>query len=120
MRASEHFYSELDGISRRNETKLDYAERAFAKLTAPVVGETASEELFRWWAERHAAAAPFRWEKLGHLASFVLGDYDDSTMDLDSDDWAAVRDIVSAEAEEMNLDDLTRLMAELVSRGALS
>lgn len=119
MRASDHFYSELDGLARRNETDLDFAERSFVRLTAPVVGEVASGELFRWWAERHAAALPYAWTKLGHLAAFVLGDYDDSSMDLDSADWSAIRDIVSAEAEVMNLDELTRLMAELVSRGAL-
>jgi hypothetical protein len=120
MRASDHFYSELDAIARRGETDLHHPERAFLKLAVPVVGEVAAGELFHWWAERHASAGSVGWAKLGHIASFVLGDYDDSTMDLDSEDWAAIRDIVSAEAEELDLDDLTRLMADLVSRGALS
>ncbi len=119
MRASDHFYSELDGISRRGETDTAYAERSFLKLTIPVLGETASEEIFRWWAERYGAEQPFLWEKLGHFAAFVLGEYDDQTMDLDSEDWAAARDIISAEAEELAMDELTRLMSDLVSHGAL-
>lgn len=119
MRASEHFYTELEGIARKANAEPSSAEHAFYRLTAPIVGEAAAEELFRFWEERHAAAGAIDWPKLGHLASFILGDYDDATMDLNKDDWAAVRDIMSAEAEEMNLEDLTRIMADLVSRGAL-
>lgn len=119
MRASDHFYSELDALARRAAGDPLSAERGFSRLAAPVVGEVASGELFRWWRERHASGPSVGWDKLGHLAAFVLGEYDDASMDLDAEDWASVRDIVSAEAEEMNLADLTRLMADLVSRGAL-
>jgi len=119
MRDSDHFYSELETLARRGGTDPAGAERAFLRLAVPVVGETAAEEIFRYWLERHGASSPIAWVKLGHFAAFVLGDYDDATMDLDADDWSAVRDIVSAEAEELDMDDLTRLMADLVSHGAL-
>lgn len=119
MRPSDHFYSELESTARHGDVQPKSAEHSFTRLTAPVVGDVAAGELFRFWEERHAAAKPIQWEKLGHLAAFILGDYDDASMDLDKKDWEAVRDIMSAEAESMNLDDLTRIMADLVSRGAL-
>ena len=125
MREADHFYSELSGIARRgaNHSSTDdwkeAPKRAFSRLVDPIVGPVPAEELFRHWLGRHGSGDEPRFEKLGHIASFILGDYDDAAMDLDADDWSAIRDIVSAEAEEMDLDELTRLMTDLVSRGAL-
>lgn len=89
------------------------------RMTAPVVGEDAAEELFRSWIDRYGSGQAPSYERLGYIAAFIIGEYDDATMKLGDEDWETIRDIVSAEAESMNLDELTRLMGELVSRGAL-
>lgn len=117
MRPSDHFFTELDRIAKRADSSE--AERAFVRLTAPVIGEDAAAELFRHWVDRYGSGETPAFEPLGYLAAFIIGEYDDGTMTLDADDWAAVRDVISAEAESMNLDELTRLMGELVARGAL-
>ncbi|NJL26124.1 MAG: hypothetical protein HC902_13805 [Calothrix sp. SM1_5_4] len=123
MRASDHFYSELDAAARRNVVHRALQSRvlalAFSRLVAPVVGDDVALELFNWWQERYGAGEGPIWEKLAHIASFVLGDYDGATMDLDEADWEAIRDILSDAAEVLDLDVLSRLMVELVSRGAL-
>jgi hypothetical protein len=122
MRASDHFYTELDLAARRNRgstvSAAEEASYAFRRLVGPTVGEDTAEELFNWWLERHGGETP-RWDKLGHIGAFILGDYDAATMDLDQEDWEAIRDILSAAADELDLDVLSRLMSDLVSRGVL-
>jgi hypothetical protein len=123
MRESDHFYSELVQVARRNRGSLaaaiEEASLAFSQLVSSIVGADIADELFGWWQERYAGGAAPQWEKLGHIAAFTLGDYDETTMDLDKDDWVAIRDILSGAADELDLDVLSRLMADLVSHGAL-
>jgi hypothetical protein len=123
MRPSDHFYSELDAAARRNrdslEVALESAVLSFSRLIAPTVGGDVAEALFDWWRERYGSMDKPQWEKLGHIAAFVLGDYDDRSMDLDRDDWEAIRDVLSDAADELDLSVLSRLMADLVSHGAL-
>ena len=123
MRASDHFYTELEISARRNRgspaTAFEDASLAFSRLVAPIVATDVAEALFNWWLERYGGGDTPCWEKLAHIGAFILGDYDAVTMDLDHDDWEAIRDILSEAAEELDLDVLSRLMAELVSRGAL-
>jgi hypothetical protein len=126
MREADHFYSVLEGIRKRSrpgsglrDAGEDEAKRAFERLVIPVTGDTVASELFRWWSEKYGAEDEPRWERLGHIAAFVLGDFDDGTMELDADDWDAIRDAVAGEADDLDLDTLTRLMTDLVSRGVL-
>jgi hypothetical protein len=123
MRASEHFYSELDAAARRNRgsptAAVEGASLAFSRLVAPIAGEDVANELFNWWLERYGTGEAPHWEKLAHISAFVLGDYDAATMDLDATDWEAIRDVLSGAADELDLDVLSRLMMDLVSRGAL-
>lgn len=85
----------------------------------PVVGEIVTEDLFDHWMGKYGGGEAPDFERLGDLASFLVGDFDDDRMRLDGEDWEAIRDCVSAEADEMNLDQLTRIMSDLVSHGAL-
>jgi hypothetical protein len=123
VRASDHFYSELESSARRNRgapsAAIEYASKSFERLIAPTVGAAVAKELFRWWLERHGASDAPRWEKLAHVASFVLGDYDDAAMDLDREDWEAIRDVLSEAADELDLAVLSELMGALVSHGVL-
>lgn len=123
MRESDHFYSELVLAARRNRgspaAAIEEASLAFSHLVSSIVGTDIADELFGWWQQRYAGGESPQWEKLGHMAAFTLGDYDVATMDLDKDDWEAIRDILSDAADELDLDVLSRLMADLVSHGAL-
>ncbi len=134
MRPADHIHSELEAIARSlqaakarapeksaasNKSATESAKTIFMGLAVPILGESAASELFAWWSERHTPADGPRFEKLAHIGSFLIGDYDDEKMDLDMDDWASIRDSISAEAEEMNMDTLSRLMTDLVNRGAL-
>jgi len=126
MREADHFYSVLEGIKKRSrvgngmrDSGGDEAKRAFDRLVQPVVGEVVAADLFGWWSEKYGAGETPAYDRLGHIASFVLGDFDDAVMELDADDWSAIRDALAGEAEDLDLDILARLMTELVSRGAL-
>jgi hypothetical protein len=48
MRASDHFYSELDAIARRGETDPHHPERAFMKLASPSSGKSRGRALSLW------------------------------------------------------------------------
>jgi len=124
MRTSDHFYSELNALERRNrgaaESKIaEDAARSFSALVAPLVGADLADEAFSYWLERYGRADPPLYSKLGHIAAFFLDDYDDQTMDLGKEDWKALKDIVANAAEDLDIDVLSQLMTDLVSRGAL-
>jgi len=134
MRPADHIYSELELIAHSLQaakarapeksaalikSALESAKTIFMRPAVPILGESAASELFAWWSDRHGSADEPRFEKLAHIGSFLIGDYDDEKMDLDTDDWVYIRDSISAEAEEMNMDTLSRLMTDLVNRGAM-
>jgi hypothetical protein len=58
-------------------------------------------------------------QKLGAMAAFFLGDYDEETMPLDKEDWEEIRGTLEDVSEEIDIKTLTGLMGELLSRGAL-
>jgi len=134
MRPADHMYAEIETIARSLQAAkarapeksaastrmaIDSANAIFMHLAVPILGESAASDDFAWWQERYGTAHEPRFEKLAHIGSFLIGDYDSEKMDLDTDDWATIRDSISSEAEEMNLDTLSRLMTDLVERGAL-
>ncbi|GAB1481918.1 hypothetical protein MASR2M78_07330 [Treponema sp.] len=126
MHAVDHFYSELVALEKRNRGLPDAdgkmamdTSRSFNALVAPIVGADASNDAFLDWLDRYGKLNPVQYSKLGHIAAFFLGDYDDETMDLVPDDWKALREIVSDAAEQLDLDTLSRLMSDLLSHGAL-
>jgi hypothetical protein len=92
---------------------IDRAE--FLALASPVIGREAAEALFARSRERHGAGAP---EKLDAIAAFLVGEYNDS-MGLEKGDWEDLRETLEEVAGEINLDTLTLLMGELLSRGKL-
>jgi hypothetical protein len=125
MLASDHLLSELASLARRREASpaaaaaaVESAELSFKRAVVPVVGTTVAEELFAWWRDE-AAAGPSGFERLGYIAAFLLGEYEQASMPLPADAWSQVREALSAEAESLDLDVLTKLMGELVSRGVL-
>ncbi|MDR1419676.1 MAG: hypothetical protein LBI86_04835 [Treponema sp.] len=94
-------------------------EGEFTALAGPVIGKGPAGELFRKTASRAASkggspSAP------GAVAAFLLGVFDDTTMSLEDGDWEDIRETLTEVSSEIDMDTLTALMRELLSRGKLS
>jgi hypothetical protein len=50
--------------------------------------------------------------------ALLTGSFDD-TMDFSNEEWEDIREIVSAEAEDMEMDRLMEIMSVIVSRGVI-
>jgi hypothetical protein len=96
----------------------DHLIREFVSLTAPVIGATAAEDLCAAVLDRLRIKQPRQYQKIGVIAAFLLGEFDDS-MDLDDNDWEDIRETLEDSAADMSIDALTVLMGELLSRGKL-
>jgi hypothetical protein len=119
MRPADHFLSKVDRIS---PAALDGQIRRrfegdFVALIAPVLGAAVAADLYNRVMDRSAPGAALR--KLGAMAAFFLGDYDEETMPLEQEDWEEIRGTVEDVSEELDLKTLTALMGELLSRGVL-
>jgi hypothetical protein len=88
----------------------------FSSLTAPVIGREAAADLFYRTMERGKPGE--RMQKLGALAAFFLEEFED-TASLDEEDLENIRETLEEVSGEINLDTLTALMGELLSRGKL-
>jgi hypothetical protein len=121
MRPVEHFLSLLDRLegSRDAGAAEDQLVREFVSLTAPVIGPAAAGDLCADALDRLKAKRPCRYRKLGFIAAFLLGDFDDGSMELDEDDWEDIRETLEDVSTGMDLETLTRLMGGLLSRGKL-
>ncbi|GHV04383.1 hypothetical protein FACS189485_09680 [Spirochaetia bacterium] len=123
MRPVDHFLSQLDKLERGSAAALAAGEdrlvRDFVGLCAPVTGASAAEYLCRSILDRLRSVTPPPLQKIGFTAAFLLGEFDDS-MKLDQDDWEDIRETLEDISGEMNLDTLTALMGELLSRGKLA
>jgi hypothetical protein len=91
----------------------------FTALVGPVIGAGAADELLRRTLERAASrgASP---AVAGAVAAFFLGKFDDETMSLEDGDWEDIRETLLEVSSEINMDTLTGLMQELLSRGRLN
>jgi hypothetical protein len=123
MRPVDHFFSQLTRLeaSLRPGAGLDAAaadrlRRDFSVLIAPVIGAAAAGELFDRARER---LDRYGYRRIGALAAFFLGEFDDASMSLEQDDWEDIRETLEEVSGGMNLDALTALMGELLARGKL-
>ncbi|GHT55953.1 hypothetical protein FACS1894109_03600 [Spirochaetia bacterium] len=123
MRPVDHFLSQLDKLERGSAAALAAGEdrlvRDFVSLCAPVIGAPAAEDLCRSILDRLRKVTPPPLQKIGFTAAFLLGEFDD-TMNLDQDDWEDIKETLEDISGEMNMDTLTALMGELLSRGKLA
>jgi hypothetical protein len=117
MRPVEHFLSQLSA----NKGTEGQIAQGFTDLTAPVIGRAAAEDLcglcLERFKERPGTGGP-PCIRLGYVAAFILGEFDDS-MELEAEEWDAIRDTLEDAAGEMDLKTLTALMGELLERGKL-
>jgi hypothetical protein len=125
MRPIDRFFSSLSSLERglrapafaldpRDRRRL---EQDFSGMVAPVLGASPAADLCARVLDR--VAGPSGLQKLGAMAAFFLGEYDGETMPLDKDDWREIRETLEDVSGEMDLNALTGLMAELLSRGML-
>jgi hypothetical protein len=121
MRPVEHFLSLLDRLEGSGDAEVseDRLIREFTGLAAPVIGPDAAGDLCADALDRLKTKRPLRYRKLGFIAAFLLGDFDDGSMELDEDDWEDIRETLEDVSTGMNLETLTKLMGELLSRGKL-
>jgi hypothetical protein len=127
---ADHFLSKLTALARSPGTgpgsfSGDGAElsgwigREFCGLTAPLIGKAAAEDLCRRTLERLRGQNPESLLKLGYMAAFFLGEYEESSMPLEAEDWREVKETVEDASEVIDIDILTGLMDSLLSRGLL-
>ncbi|MDR1949715.1 MAG: hypothetical protein LBQ38_10005 [Spirochaetaceae bacterium] len=111
----DHFLSKL----ATQEGESPWIQREFSRLTAPVIGKAASEDIYYRTLERIRGQKPTTLLKLGYIAAFFMGEYDESSMPLEEEDWREIRGTVEDASEAMNIDTLTGLMNDLLSKGLL-
>jgi hypothetical protein len=119
MRPADHFLAKAARVSPGaldGQTRSRF-ERDFVALAAPVLGAAVAADLYNRTLDRVATDAALR--KLGAMAAFFLGDYDEGAMPLERDDWEEIRETLEDISEEIDLTTLTTLMGELLSRGVL-
>jgi hypothetical protein len=119
MRPVDHFLAKagrVSSVAPDGET-LRRFERDFGALVAPVLGAAAAADLYHRVMDGAPADTALR--KLGAMAAFFLGDYDEETMPLEKEDWEEIRGTLEDVSEELDLKILTALMGDLLSRGAL-
>ena len=130
MRPLDHFFSKLASLDFHSPAAtLDPRDRSrleqdFSRLTAPVLGASAAAELWNRTLDRIAGLDPAALRaalgKLGGMAAFFLGEYDGETMPLERDDWQEIRETLENVSGEMDINTMTSLMGELLSRGILN
>jgi hypothetical protein len=119
MRPADHFLSKADRISPAAldaQTRRRF-ERDFAALVSPVLGVAVAEDLYNRTLDRAAPDTALR--KLGAMAAFFLGDYDEETMPLGQEDWEEIQGTLEDVSEKIDIKILAALMGELLSRGVL-
>ncbi|MFP3090753.1 hypothetical protein LQZ21_10565 [Treponema sp. TIM-1] len=126
MRPVDHFFSQLAQIERSQPSSelaldretADHLIREFSRLLTGVIGGPAAEDLCFRILERIQGKKPELLQKVGNIAAFFLGEFDD-TLDLDEDDWTEIQETLEDASEEIDIDTLTALMGELLAVGKL-
>ena len=124
MNPAGHFIARLDRLAASlpeggGIQPLDQAEREFAALLAPVIGLPSAEYLAAYIREHIQQDAAASLRKIGYMAAFFLGEYDDASMPLEAEDWQEIKKTIEGASEEIDITVLTSLMDGLLSRGLL-
>jgi hypothetical protein len=121
MQPTDKFRSDLDHAARRAAGKGEKAEveaiRDFFYRSFPKVGEETMAALFSSYQERRRASADKAAAWLAGVGSILMMDYDGTP--LEKADWAELRDAVSLEEEELDIELLEYVMSLVVDHGAL-
>lgn len=124
MQASDHLLSEYSSLERQIESgalsadgAVSRAQALFARGVSSLIGPTLTEEVFAQWRERQSDARRPDLQALGYRAAFLLGEFDGASMSLKADEWEDLRDAITAEAGDLDLELLNELMSALLDRG---
>jgi hypothetical protein len=129
MRPIDFFFSRLGRLEAApsfDGKQLARLSGDFAALVSPLIGERTAGELFNRALKR--AECPGGTEKpgrkpslqnLGAIAAFFTGEFDDATMILGDEDWEDIRETLEEISGEIDINVLTTLMGELLSRGKI-
>lgn len=115
----------LSKLTARVKSPGDGAEesgwigREFCRLTAPVIGNAAAEDICCRTLERLRGQNPESLLKLGYIAAFFWDEYEESSMPLGIEDWREIQETVEDASEVIDINTLTRLMDNLLARGLL-
>ncbi|MDR0732050.1 MAG: hypothetical protein LBF63_10310 [Treponema sp.] len=125
MKPVEHFLSQLDKMDRGGlEAGSDEAAiRGFTDLAAPVIGRDSAGDLcsalLEVLREKPGPEGRSSYVTLGYAAAFLLGEFDDDSMELGAGEWEEIRNALEDAACDMDLKTLTTLMGELLERGKI-
>jgi hypothetical protein len=127
MRPIDRFFSLLTSLEKTGPEKgglnagdKTHTAREFSRLLTPIFGSSATaEDLFYHTLERTGNQKNIFLPKIGAMAAFFLGEYDDSNMALGDDDWREIRETLEDVSEEIDIKILTDLMGELLNRGKI-
>jgi len=126
---SERFLHKLRRIKKQGEEidPEDLRDQVGDAFTSSLPGIPAEmgEELFQHFYDRAVPeGSPFylameRLTILGDVVDLMFTDYDDEADPLASEDWEAIRDIVSAYAVDLDMDLVNYVMKRIVSHGEI-
>ncbi|MDR1319555.1 MAG: hypothetical protein LBJ90_08010 [Treponema sp.] len=129
MRPIDRFFSRLSRLEAGpvpDKKQLARVSGDFAALVAPLTGARTAGELFdRALGRIERFGGPGKpgggssLQKLGAIAAFFTGEFDDETMSLEDEDWEDLRETLKEISGEMDIETLTALMGELLSRGKI-
>jgi hypothetical protein len=121
MRPIDHFISRLDKlpVSLQDSGALDRIGQDLVSLIAPVTGIGPAKDFSNRILDRIKTNTTDSPQKLGYMAAFFLGEYDDASMPLEAEDWQEIRETIEDASEEIDIAALTSLMNGLLSRGLL-
>jgi hypothetical protein len=118
---ADRFLSRISSL--RGGTDTAWVSSEFSRLVSPVIGKSAATDLSRLYlageVEKKDEGTLNRSLKLGYIAAFLLGEYDNTPMPLDREDWEEIRNTLEDVSGEIELTALTSLMGELLARGLL-
>ena len=108
-----------DGTTPSLATELERLFMEWTRSYGPL-----AQNLLTFWTDRYAGALgnektrDTAIERLVSLMALITGVFDDD-MDFADTEWEDIREIVTAEAEDMEMDRLMEIMSIIVSRGVL-
>ena len=123
MRPIDQFFFRIGRVEAApgfDEKQLARLSGDFAALVAPLTGKRTAGELFDRALERvERPGGGGSLRKLGAIAAFFIGEFDDETMSLEDEDWEDIRETLEEISGEIDMNVLTALMGELLNRGKI-
>ena len=125
MQAIDKFKSDLDDWVRRSgaaagNREFDSLRSIFARSVPKVPGETLAA-LFTTFLSRYGSGGADGSSKaldwLAGIGSLLLSDYDGTPFT--REDWEEIRDIVTVDSGEIDVDVLTYVLGQALEHGAL-